>query len=95
MAFAAAFIAFMVTWFLTYPLLLGLTYAHDETGRLAVMTTGTWLLATSFGSLAAGTIAQLLNGYTLIGPIGGAICILAIAAAWPVARQFDQRIKPT
>lgn len=94
-AFAAAFIAFMVTWFLTYPLLLGLTYAHDETGRLAVMTTGTWLLATSFGSLAAGTIAQLLNGYTLIGPIGGAICILAIAAAWPVARQLDQRMKPT
>jgi predicted MFS family arabinose efflux permease len=91
-AFAAAFVAFMVTWFLTYPLLLGLTYAHDESGRLAVMTTGTWLLATSFGSLAAGTIAQLLKGYTLIGPIGGAICILAIAAAWPVARRLDKQV---
>ncbi|MFM7028322.1 MAG: MFS transporter [Chakrabartia sp.] len=89
-AFAGAFIAFMVTWFLTYPLLLGLTYAHDETGRLAVMTTGTWLLSTSFGSLAAGTIAQLLGGYTLIGPLGGAICLMAIAAAWPVARQLDR-----
>lgn len=88
-AFAAAFIAFMVTWFLTYPLLLGLTYAHDTSGRLAVMTTGTWLLSTSVGSLAAGTIAQLLGGYTLIGPLGGAICLLAITTAWPVARRLD------
>ncbi len=94
-AFAAAFIAFMVTWFLTYPLLLGLTYAHDASGRLAVMTTGTWLLATSFGSLAAGTIAQFLKGYTLIGPIGGAICFLAIVAAWPVARRLDLLTRPT
>lgn len=90
-AFAAAFLAFMVTWFLTYPLLLGLTYAYDDSGRLAVMTTGTWLLSTSIGSLAAGTIAQLLGGYTLIGPIGGVICILAVAAAWPVVRKLDQQ----
>lgn len=89
-AFAAAFVAFMVTWFLAYPLLLGLAYAHDDSGRLAVMTTGTWLLSTSVGSLAAGTIAQILGGYTLIGPIGGAICILAIAAAWPIARALDR-----
>ena len=89
-AFAAAFVAFMVTWFLAYPLLLGLAYAHDDSGRLAVMTTGTWLLSTRVGSLAAGTIAQILGGYTLIGPIGGAICILAIAAAWPIARALDR-----
>jgi predicted MFS family arabinose efflux permease len=89
-AFAAAFVAFMVSWFLTYPLLLGLTYAHDASGRLAVMTTGTWLLAQSVGSLAAGAIAQLFGGYTLIGPLGGAICILAIAAALPVARRLDR-----
>ncbi|MEY3658584.1 MAG: hypothetical protein RL425_1345, partial [Pseudomonadota bacterium] len=89
--FAAAFIAFMVTWFLTYPLLLGLTYAYDDSGRLAVMTTGTWLLSTSIGSLAAGTIAQLLGGYTWIGPIGGVICFLAVAAAWPVVRRLDQQ----
>jgi hypothetical protein len=89
-AFAAAFVAFMVTWFLTYPLLLRLAYALDDSGRLAVMTTGTWLLSTSFGSLAAGTIAQLFGGYTLIGPLGGAICISAIVAAWPVAHRLDQ-----
>jgi predicted MFS family arabinose efflux permease len=88
-AFAAAFVVFMVSWFLTYPLLLGLTYAHDDSGRLAVMTTGTWLLSQSLGSLAAGGMAQLFGGYTVIGPIGGAICILAIAAAMPVARRLD------
>lgn len=90
-AFAAAFVAFMVTWFLTYPLLLRLAYALDDGGRLAVMTTGTWLLSTSFGSLAAGTIAQLFGGYTLIGPLGGAICMSAIVAAWPVAHRLDQK----
>jgi predicted MFS family arabinose efflux permease len=89
-AFAAAFVVFMVSWFLTYPLLLGLTYAHDDSGRLAVMTTGTWLLSQSLGSLAAGGMAQLFGGYTVIGPIGGAICILAIAAAMPVARRLDR-----
>jgi predicted MFS family arabinose efflux permease len=89
-AFAAAFVAFMVSWFLTYPLLLGLTYAHDKSGRLAVMTTGTWLLAQSAGSLTAGAIAELAGGYTIIGPIGGTICIMAIAAALPVARRLDR-----
>ena len=88
-AFAAAFVIFMVSWFLTYPLLLGLTYAHDDSGRLAVITTGTWLLSQSLGSLAAGGMAQLFGGYTVIGPIGGAICILAIVAAMPVARRLD------
>ncbi len=94
--FAAAFVVFMVSWFLTYPLLLGLTYAHDASGRLAVMTTGTWLLAQSLGSLAAGAIAQLFGGYTIIGPFGGAICILAIVAALPVAQRLDrlERGKP-
>lgn len=89
-AFAASFVMFMVSWFLSYPLLLGLTYAHDDSGRLAVMTTGTWLLAQSAGSLAAGGIAQLFGGYTVIGPIGGLICVLAIAAALPVARRLDR-----
>jgi predicted MFS family arabinose efflux permease len=91
-AFAAAFVVFMMSWFLTYPLLLGLTYAHDDSGRLAVMTTGTWLLSQSLGSLAAGAMAQLFGGYTVIGPIGGAICILAIAAAMPVARRLDRGV---
>jgi hypothetical protein len=80
----------MVSWFLTYPLLLGLTYSQDETGRLAVMTTGTWLLAQSLGSLAAGSIAQLFGAYTPIGPLGGIICVAAIVAAWPVARRLDR-----
>lgn len=88
-AFAPAFVAYMVSWFLTYPLLLRLAYAQAEGERLAVMTTGTWLLSQSLGSLAAGAMAQGSGAYTLIGPLGGAICFMAIAAALPVARRLD------
>ena len=89
-AFGATLVAFNVAWFLTYPLLLGLAYSYDASGRLAVMTTGTWLLAQSFGSLAAGYIAQHFGGYTLIGPLGAGVCLMAIAVALPVARQLDR-----
>ncbi len=91
-AFAAAFIAFMVSWFLTYPLLLRLAYAQPAGERLAVMTTGTWLLSQSLGSLAAGAMAQGFGAYTLIGPVGGVICALAIVAAMPVARRLDREM---
>lgn len=89
-AFAAAFIGYYITWFLTYPMLLGLAYDCDPSGRLAVMTTGTWLLAQSLGSLAAGAIAQQFGGYRPIGPLGAVTCVVAIAVAWPLARQFDR-----
>ena len=88
-AFAAALIVFNVSWFIAYPLLLGLAYSTDPTGRLAVMTTGTWLLSQSFGSLGAGIIAQTFGGYSAIGPLGLGACLLAIATAWPSARKFD------
>ena len=91
-AFGAALVAFNVSWFLTYPLLLGLAYSIDDSGRLAVMTTGTWLLAQSFGSLAAGGIAQNFGGYTLIGPMGGLVCLAAIAVALPIAKRLDRRL---
>lgn len=58
-------------------------------GRLAVITTGTWLLAQSLGSLAAGAIAQGFGGYAPIGPLGALTCIAAIAVVWPLARRFD------
>ena len=90
-AFATAFVAFMVSWFLSYPLLLGLAYANDASGRLAVMTTGTWLLSQSLGSLVAGAMAQQFGNYTLIGPFGGVVCLMAIFAALPVARRLDQQ----
>ncbi len=89
-AFGAALVAFNVSWFLTYPLLLGLAYAYDSTGRLAVMTTGTWLLSQSFGSLIAGVIAQHFGGYALIGPLGAVVCLMAIGVALPAARQLDR-----
>ena len=91
-AFGAALIAFNVSWFLTYPLLLGLAYSIDDSGRLAVMTTGTWLLAQSFGSLAAGGIAQNFGGYTPIGPMGALVCLAAIAVALPIAKRLDGRL---
>jgi hypothetical protein len=90
LAFAAALIVFNVSWFITYPLLLGLAYSTDSTGRLAVMTTGTWLLFQSFGSLGAGIIAQTFGGYGAIGPLGLGACLIAIATAWPLARRFDR-----
>lgn len=91
-AFGVSLVAFNVAWFLTYPLLLGLAYSYDASGRLAVMTTGTWLLAQSFGSLAAGYIAQHFGGYTLIGPLGAGVCLMAIGVALPVARQLDRDV---
>jgi predicted MFS family arabinose efflux permease len=90
-AFAAAFIGYYVTWFLTYPMLLGLAYDCDSSGRLAVMTTGTWLLAQSLGSVVAGAIAQQFGGYRPIGPLGALTCVVAIAVAWPLARRFDRQ----
>ncbi|MGF7151560.1 hypothetical protein FHS96_005226 [Sphingomonas zeicaulis] len=89
-AFAAALITYNVSWFITYPLLLGLAYSADGAGRLAVLTTGTWLLSQSLGSLAAGTIAQLFGGYAPVGPLGLAFCLAAIATAWPLARRIDR-----
>ena len=89
-AFAAAFVAFMVSWFLTYPLLLRLAYAQPQGEQLAVMTTGTWLLAQSLGSLAAGGMAQGFGAFTPIGPLGGLICALAIVAGLPVALRLDR-----
>ncbi len=90
LAFASALIVFNVSWFITYPLLLGLAYSTDATGRLAVMTTGTWLLFQSFGSLGAGIIAQMFGGYGAIGPLGLGACLIATAIAWPLASRFER-----
>jgi hypothetical protein len=93
--FAAALVLYNVSWFLTYPLLLGLAYSSDHTGRLAVMTTGTWLLSQSLGSLGAGIIAEVFGSYQLIGPLGLLACLLAIAATWPLASRFDRQRPPS
>ncbi len=90
-AFAIALILYNVSWFITYPLLLGLAYSTDGTGRLAVMTTGTWLLSQSLGSLGAGVIAQGFGSYWPVGPLGLLACLAAIATAWPLARSLDDR----
>jgi predicted MFS family arabinose efflux permease len=87
--FGLALVVFNASWFIAYPLLLGLAYGCDGTGRLAVMTTATWLLSQSFGSLAAGFIADAAGAYTLVGPLGLAGCVLALAITRPLARRAD------
>ncbi len=76
--FAVALQLYNVSWYITYPLLLGLAYKHDPYGRLAVRTTGTWLVAQSAGSLAAGFVAQATAGYGLVGCLGMGTCAMAV-----------------
>ncbi len=78
LVFVIALQFYNVSWYITYPLLLGLAYAHDPHGRLAVRTTGTWLVAQSLGSLAAGYVAQETAGYGLIGCLGMVTCAIAV-----------------
>jgi len=84
-AFAVALIVYNASWFVSYPLLLGISYGVDSTGRLAVICSAVWLLMMSLGSLATGVAAQLLGAYRTVGPIGMLICLGAIAVIWPLA----------
>jgi MFS family permease len=85
-----ALVLYNVSWFITYALLVGLAFAVDSSGRLAVTASGTWLLFQSAGSLAAGMIAQAFGGYSPIGPLGLIACVVAIAIMWPVARRMER-----
>ena len=85
-----ALVLYNVSWFITYALLIGLAFAVDGSGRLAVTASGTWLLFQSAGSLAAGAIAQAFGGYGPIGPLGLIACVAAIAIMWPVARRLER-----
>jgi MFS family permease len=76
--FAIALQLYNVSWYIVYPLILGLAYQHDPHGRLAVRTTGTWLVAQSAGSLAAGFVAQATAGYGLVGCLGMGTCAMAV-----------------
>lgn len=89
-AFGAALVVYNASWFITYPLLLGLAFAVDGTGRLAVTASGTWLLSQSAGSLAAGAFAQAFGSYRPIGPLGLISCLAAVAIVWPVARRVER-----
>ncbi len=92
--FGAALVVYNVTWFITYAFMLGLSFAIEPGGRLAVLTTATWLLSQSLGAVVAGSIAQLTGGYTLVGPLGLVFCAAAIALTWPLARRFDRQPVP-
>jgi predicted MFS family arabinose efflux permease len=92
--FGGALIVYNVTWFITYAFMLGLAFAIEPGGRLAVLTTATWLLSQSLGAVVAGAIAQVTGGYTLVGPLGLVFCAAAIALTWPLARRFDRQPIP-
>lgn len=87
--FAAALLAYNVSWFVTYPLLLGIGFAIDGSGRLVVLCSGVWLTMMALGSLATGIIAELLGGYAPAGLFGLFFCLAAAAVAWPLARRLD------
>ena len=89
LGFAAALILYNASWFVAYPLLLGIGYAVDPGGRLAVLCSAVWLAMMSLGSLVTGSIAQIFGGYTAVGPIGLAFCLAALAIIWPMARRLD------
>jgi predicted MFS family arabinose efflux permease len=88
-AFALALVIFNASWFVSYPLLMGIGYFVDRSGRLAVMSSAIWLLMMSLGSLGTGIAAQLLRGYQPVGPMGFIICLGAIVVIWPLARRLD------
>jgi predicted MFS family arabinose efflux permease len=92
-AFALALVMFNASWFVSYPLLMGIGYAVDRTGRLAVLSSAVWLLMMSLGSLATGITAQLLRSYQPVGPMGFVICLGAIVVIWPLARRLDARAR--
>ena len=89
LAFALALILFNMSWFMSYPLLLGIGYAVDPSGRIAVLCSAAWLLMMSLGSLATGFIAQSLGGYRIVGPLGLVFCVSAILVIWSLARRLD------
>jgi hypothetical protein len=62
-AFALALLIFNASWFMCYPLLMGIGYSVDDSGRLAVLSSAVWLLMMSLGSLTTGFTAELLRGY--------------------------------
>ena len=90
LAFAAALVLFNASWFVSYPLIMGIGYSVDGSGRLAVLGSAVWLLMMSLGSLATGIAAQTLGGYRPVGPIGMLVCFGAIVVIWPLARRFDR-----
>ena len=87
--FVVALLAYNVSWFVTYPLLLGIGFAIDGSGRLAVLCSAVWLTMMALGSLATGIIAELLGGYAPAGLLGLLFCLAAAAAVWPLARRQD------
>jgi hypothetical protein len=90
--FALALIVFNASWFASYSLLLGISYSVDQSGRLAVLCSGVWLLMMSLGSLATGTVAQWAGSYRIVGPTGLVFCVASVAVVAPLARRIDRQV---
>jgi len=88
--FAIALSVYNGSWFVTYPLLLGISYSVDRSGRLAVLGSAVWLAMMSLGSVATGAIAQIFGSYVPVGPMGFAFCVAALMVVWPLLRRIDR-----
>jgi predicted MFS family arabinose efflux permease len=88
--FGLALIVFNMSWFVCYPLLLGIAYSVDTGGRLSVLCSAVWLLMMSLGSLMTGILAHVLGGYRAVGPLGMTLCLAAMAVIWPLAARADR-----
>lgn len=92
LGFAVALALYNGSWFVTYPLLLGIGYAVEPSGRLAVLCSATWLAMTSLGSLVTGAIAQAFSSYVPVGPMGFVFCLAALLTIWPLLRRLDTTV---
>ena len=93
-AFGCSLILFNASWFISYPLLLGIAYSVDRGGRLPVLSSAVWLLMMSLGSLATGVLAQTFGGYRMVGPLGMVFCVASVVTIWPLAWRLDAGKRP-
>lgn len=82
--FAIALIVFNVSWLIAYPLILSVAYQIDAGGRLAVLCSSAWIINMAAGSLVTGAIAQWLESYVLVGPLGLISCVGAFLLLRPL-----------
>jgi len=88
--FATALIVFNVAWLWTYALVLGVAYAVDGTGRLAVLTSATCFIAASVGALVTGVAVQALRTYSAAGWVGAVCCGVAIPLLLTLTLRLDR-----
>jgi predicted MFS family arabinose efflux permease len=88
-AFAIAFVANYVLWFLAYPALIGAACALDPVGRLPTLCTASWLLSQAAGSVLAGAAGDAGDN-AAIGWLGLVCCASAAVVFLFVSIPLDR-----